>query len=75
MCGIFGYVGGRTDAARIVLDGLKALEYRGYDSWGVAVVPTTSEKSKVISEKLENRIIVKKKIGKIGDAVLHVSGC
>jgi glucosamine--fructose-6-phosphate aminotransferase (isomerizing) len=37
MCGIFGYRGERADAAAIVLAGLKALEYRGYDSWGVAV--------------------------------------
>jgi glucosamine--fructose-6-phosphate aminotransferase (isomerizing) len=36
MCGIFGYVGKRTDAGKIAIDGLKNLEYRGYDSWGVA---------------------------------------
>jgi glucosamine--fructose-6-phosphate aminotransferase (isomerizing) len=37
MCGIFGYVGSRTDAGSIVIKGLKNLEYRGYDSWGVAM--------------------------------------
>src|SRR4030095_4733959 len=37
MCGIFGYVGQQGDAAGIVLRGLKELEYRGYDSWGIAV--------------------------------------
>ncbi len=37
MCGIVGYVGPR-DAAPIVLEGLKRLEYRGYDSAGLAVV-------------------------------------
>jgi glucosamine--fructose-6-phosphate aminotransferase (isomerizing) len=37
MCGIVGYVGGRT-ALNIVLDGLRRLEYRGYDSAGVAVI-------------------------------------
>src|SRR5256714_10753180 len=37
MCGIVGYVGG-ADAAPILLDGLRRLEYRGYDSAGVAVV-------------------------------------
>lgn len=36
MCGIFGYVGKRTDAGKIAVEGLKNLEYRGYDSWGVA---------------------------------------
>lgn len=35
MCGIVGYIGKR-DAARIVLDGLYKLEYRGYDSAGIA---------------------------------------
>lgn len=37
MCGIFGIVGTR-DAAPIVMDALKRLEYRGYDSAGVAVL-------------------------------------
>src|SRR5712691_333629 len=37
MCGIVGYVGG-AEAAPILLDGLRRLEYRGYDSAGVAVV-------------------------------------
>lgn len=37
MCGIVGYVGPR-DATPIILNGLKRLEYRGYDSAGVAVI-------------------------------------
>jgi glucosamine--fructose-6-phosphate aminotransferase (isomerizing) len=37
MCGIFGYVGESTDVGAAVLDALKTLEYRGYDSWGIAV--------------------------------------
>src|SRR6059058_6546527 len=37
MCGIVGYVG-RAQAAPILLDGLRRLEYRGYDSAGVAIV-------------------------------------
>ena len=57
MCGIFGYVGKRTDAQKLVLTGLKTLEYRGYDSWGIAV--TTAD-----------HIIVKKQIGKIGNATV-----
>jgi glucosamine--fructose-6-phosphate aminotransferase (isomerizing) len=37
MCGIVGYVGG-DDALPILLDGMRKLEYRGYDSAGVALV-------------------------------------
>ncbi len=36
MCGIFGYQGSNPHAAALVVEGLKKLEYRGYDSWGVA---------------------------------------
>lgn len=58
MCGIFGYIGTRTDSKDLVFEGLKSLEYRGYDSWGVAVVT-------------KNKIVIKKKAGKIGKS--HVS--
>ncbi len=37
MCGIFGVSGSSVASGATVLKGLKALEYRGYDSWGVAV--------------------------------------
>ena len=37
MCGIFGYVGKTTNVSQMVLSGLKTLEYRGYDSWGIAI--------------------------------------
>lgn len=37
MCGIVGYIGQR-EAATVILDGLRKLEYRGYDSSGIAVL-------------------------------------
>lgn len=55
MCGIFGYVGKKQDIGEMILDGLRLLEYRGYDSWGVAV-------------KKGEKIEYKKDIGKIGGA-------
>lgn len=54
MCGIIAYLGNRTDAAKIAIEGLKSLEYRGYDSWGIAY-------------KNAQDIKIHKEIGKIGD--------
>ncbi len=58
MCGIFGYAG-KDSAAKVIINGLKRLEYRGYDSWGVAIVPTFIEGSPYIN--------LAKHIGKIGE--------
>ncbi|MEO5357176.1 MAG: glutamine--fructose-6-phosphate transaminase (isomerizing) [Nitrospirae bacterium YQR-1] len=42
MCGIIGYIG-KNNAAGLILDGLKKLEYRGYDSAGLAYINTESK--------------------------------
>ena len=68
MCGIFAVVNDRSHrAAQTTLEGLKKLEYRGYDSWGVAVVPIKSDQSDQFTNPT-NTIVMKKKIGKIGEA-------
>ena len=36
MCGITGYIGKNNNAIKVVIDGLESLEYRGYDSSGIA---------------------------------------
>jgi glucosamine--fructose-6-phosphate aminotransferase (isomerizing) len=49
MCGIFGIsCQKKVDGARIIRDGLKRLEYRGYDSWGIAVLDDIIETQKAI---------------------------
>jgi len=58
MCGIFGIVNDPDrKASQTVLAGLQKLEYRGYDSWGIALIPDD-----------RNTIAVDKHIGKIGTA-------
>jgi glutamine---fructose-6-phosphate transaminase (isomerizing) len=61
MCGIVGYVGPR-DAAPILIEGLRRLEYRGYDSAGIAVM---TENGKVVIEK---------KAGKLTTLTDHLNG-
>lgn len=51
MCGIFGYIG-KKSSSDVCIEGLQALEYRGYDSAGIATIT-------------EGEIIVQKKIGKV----------
>ncbi len=55
MCGIFGFISKDTHNASEILTGLKTLEYRGYDSWGVAI-------------KSGNSVETEKHTGAIGNA-------
>lgn len=59
MCGIFGYIGGK-EAVSILIEGLKKLEYRGYDSAGIAVFS-------------KNKILIEKELGKISDLERAIS--
>lgn len=60
MCGIVGYIG-HGDTKEIILDGLKSLEYRGYDSSGMALIS-------------HGEIIVEKKTGKIQNLADSIKG-
>lgn len=69
MCGIIGYVG-KNSAAPILLNGLERLEYRGYDSAGVAVingdgfaVGKTTKRILTLKNKLQNGSAIKGDIG------------
>jgi glutamine---fructose-6-phosphate transaminase (isomerizing) len=61
MCGIVGYVGPR-DAAPILLDGLRRLEYRGYDSAGIALLTEAGD------------VFLEKKAGKLTNLTDHLNG-
>ena len=52
MCGIVGYVG-KKDCADVLVDALSKLEYRGYDSAGIAVF----EDGKIVVEKTKGRLV------------------
>jgi glucosamine--fructose-6-phosphate aminotransferase (isomerizing) len=53
MCGIFGYIGAR-EAGGIILDGLRRVEYRGYDSAGLAVLNRSD-------------LEIRRRVGKVAD--------
>ena len=69
MCGIIGYLGDKQ-ATPILMDSLKRLEYRGYDSAGVAVMETAIHSSLTKSERKVDDLIAKLKqdmpTGKLG---------
>ena len=64
MCGIFGTIG--DDAAMRTLEGLRRLEYRGYDSAGLAALFDTSDK--------EARVETERAVGYVSDLVSKVNG-
>jgi glucosamine--fructose-6-phosphate aminotransferase (isomerizing) len=58
MCGIYGYVGSRL-AEPILIDGLRRLEYRGYDSAGLATLS-------------DNKLFLRKRAGRVGELQSYV---
>ncbi|AVQ16861.1 glutamine--fructose-6-phosphate transaminase (isomerizing) [Fusobacterium gonidiaformans] len=57
MCGIVGYSGNETKAKEVILSGLEKLEYRGYDSAGIAIV---MENQELFIEKKKGKLAVLK---------------
>ncbi|MBI5530477.1 MAG: glutamine--fructose-6-phosphate transaminase (isomerizing) [Candidatus Doudnabacteria bacterium] len=55
MCGIIGYIG-RQKAPQILIEGLKRLEYRGYDSAGLAVVDNNNRENKINCVKVVGKV-------------------
>ena len=68
MCGIVGFTGNHQ-AAPVLLDGLAKLEYRGYDSAGIAVRDGSSD-TEVIKEKGKLKVL-----GEMTDWGSAVKGC
>lgn len=69
MCGIVGYIG-KKQAAPIILDGLSKLEYRGYDSAGIAVY----NGEKIVTQKAVGRLKVLENLTHGGDTMKGFSG-
>ncbi len=69
MCGIVGYIG-KNQAAPIILDGLSKLEYRGYDSAGIAVF----DGEKIITQKSVGRLKVLENLTHGGENMKGYSG-
>ncbi|MBL7067796.1 MAG: glutamine--fructose-6-phosphate transaminase (isomerizing) [Candidatus Marinimicrobia bacterium] len=53
MCGIFAYAG-NDNCTKVIINGLKSLEYRGYDSWGIAL-------------RTKDTITLRKNVGKVSE--------
>lgn len=54
MCGIIGYVGEKRFSIDVIIDGLRHLEYRGYDSAGIAYVK-------------DNNVVIEREVGRISN--------
>ena len=70
MCGIIAYVGNKSNAGKILFEGLHTLEYRGYDSSGIALINNKNNikiyKKKGIVKLAEKKFLKEKISSKIG---------
>ena len=70
MCGIIAYVGNKSNAGKILFEGLHTLEYRGYDSSGIALINEKNNikiyKKKGIVKLAEKKFLKEKIASKIG---------
>ena len=55
MCGIVGYIGDQ-EASRVLIESLKRLEYRGYDSAGIAIITSKDGGNEIYLKKSEGYI-------------------
>ncbi|HET9180219.1 MAG TPA: glutamine--fructose-6-phosphate transaminase (isomerizing) [Terriglobia bacterium] len=69
MCGIVAYVG-QQPVSEVLVDGLKRLEYRGYDSSGIAILGAQPYLAKAVGKvaALERKVLEEKPVGEIGIA-------
>ncbi len=74
MCGIIGYIG-KKEAAQILLAGLQRMEYRGYDSAGIAIAPDTitSDSLKNTKSPASKSLTFIKSVGKIAQLQAKVA--
>lgn len=68
MCGIVGYVGNKENCVRVLIDGLEKLEYRGYDSAGIAFlnndnIDVVKEKGKIVNLKSKIDLNINSNLG------------
>ena len=68
MCGIVGYVGNKENCVRVLIDGLEKLEYRGYDSAGIAFlnndnIDIVKEEGKIVNLKSKINLNINSNLG------------
>jgi len=68
MCGIFAYIGEGRDATKAVFNGLKRLDYRGYDSWGISIVEKGEIKTQKYIGEINRKLLT---LGRSRSAIGH----